>query len=208
MCFNISVNSSKKKIEDAFNAQFDLGYEFIPNDSFNGFTNPKIPVITNENPNKIQMCDWGLIPYWIIDEVKASNIKNKTLNARSETLEKKPSFKNLIGKKHCLVIVDGFYEWRHEGKNKIKHHIYFNNKELFAFAGLWDRWVNKMTGEIISSFSIITQKASGIMEHIHNSKLRQPIIIDKRNRDKWNQLYNYKEIINKSVDTKLEYTLV
>ena len=49
MCFNISVNSSKKKIEDTFNAQFDLGYEFIPNDSFNGFTNPKIPVITNEN---------------------------------------------------------------------------------------------------------------------------------------------------------------
>ena len=208
MCFNISVNSSKEIIEETFDAQFDLEYEFIPNESFNGFANPKIPVITNDNPKKIQMFNWGLIPYWVKDEDKANSIKNKTLNARSETLEEKPSFKNLISKKHCLVIADGFYEWRHEGKNKIKHHIYSNSKELFAFAGIWDSWTNKVTGEMINSFSIITQKASGIMEYIHNSKLRQPIILDKLNRDSWNQLNNYKEILNNSGNVSLEYSLV
>ena len=107
-----------------------------------------------------------------------------------------------------MVIADGFYEWRHEGNNKIKHHIYSNSKELFAFAGIWDSWTNKVTGEMINSFSIITQKASGIMEYIHNSKLRQPIILDKLNRDSWNQLNNYKEILNNSGNVSLEYSLV
>ena len=208
MCFYISVNSTKKKIESIFDAHFELENKFIPNKDFNGFINPKIPVITNDKPNKIQMFNWGLIPHWIKSLEKANDIRNKTLNARSETLENKPSFKSLIGKKHCIVIIDGFYEWRHEGKNKMKHHIYTNSKKLFAFAGIWDSWKNEESGEIINSFSIITQKACGVMEYIHNSNLRQPVILDDINRVTWNQLKNHQEIIYNSAKVNLEYSLV
>jgi putative SOS response-associated peptidase YedK len=208
MCFYISVNSTKKKIENIFDAHFELENKFIPNKDFNGFVNPKIPVITNDKPNKILMFDWGLIPHWIKSLEKANDIRNKTLNARSETLEHKPSFKSLIGKRHCIVIIDGFYEWRHEGKNKMKHHIYINSKKLFAFAGIWDSWKNEESGEIINSFSIITQKACGVMEYIHNSNLRQPVILDDINRVAWNQLKNHQEIIYNSAKVNLEYSLV
>ena len=136
MCFHISINSSKNNIENKFSANFDSDYEFISNQNINGFSNPKVPVITSDRPKKIQFFNWGLIPHWIQNEEKANSIKSKTLNARSETLKEKPSFKNLIGRKHCLVIADGFYEWRHEGLNKIKYHIYLENRELFAWKTL------------------------------------------------------------------------
>ena len=208
MCFHISINSSKNNIENKFSANFDSDYEFISSQNINGFSNPKVPVITSDRPKKIQFFNWGLIPHWIQNEEKAKSIKSKTLNARSETLKEKPSFKNLIGRKHCLVIADGFYEWRHEGLNKIKYHIYLENRELFAFAGIWDSWTNKFTGEIINSFSIITQSAQGIMKHIHNSKNRQPIILDESNRNHWNQLKRHQLILDNTKRINLEYSLV
>jgi len=208
MCFHLSINSSKKNIEKKFDASFELGYEFIPNQNLNGFSFPKIPVITNDNPKKIQFFNWGLIPHWIQNEEKANSIKCKTLNARSETLKEKPSFKNLIGKKHCIVIADGFYEWRHQHKNKIKHHIYIKNKKLFALAGVWDCWTNKLTGEIINTFSIITQNACGIMKYLHNSKLRQPIILNDLNISRWNQLNDYSEILKNSKIENIEFSVV
>ena len=205
MCYNISINSSKRTIEDTFKSEFEEGEKFLKQKLISGFTNPKIPVITHDRPNKIQLFNWGLIPSWIKSYEGALNIRNKTLNAKSETVKDRPSFKNLIGRRHCIVIVDGFYEWRHEDKEKIKHLIHIQNNELFVLAGLWDRWVDRGVGKIINSVTILTKEASGIMKYLHNSKLRQPIIMDCQTGFKWNHFDNYQEILNNAKNINLKY---
>jgi len=84
----------------------------------NGFDAPRIPVITNNKPEKIQLFTWGLIPNWTANEDKAREIRFKTLNSRSDTLFTKASFRKLIKNKHCLILVEEFFDWReYKGKN-------------------------------------------------------------------------------------------
>ena len=208
MCFHISLTKKKKEIEERFNASFDLDTSFTPNQHFNAFNHPKIPVITNDKPRCIQMFNWGLIPHWVKDWKFAKNLRVKTLNSRSETISEKPSFRRPIKDKHCLIIADGFYEWRHEKNNKIKHHIHLPNKTLFAFVGIWDKWINNETGKQIESFSIITQEATGVMSYLHNSKNRQPIIINENKESDWLDTNNdFSKIINSIEEPDIKYNL-
>lgn len=124
-----------------------------------------------------------MIPNWSQD----SNIQKYTLNARIETLQQKPSFKNVINNR-CLVIADGFYEWQwldEKGKKKQPFLVTLPNHELFAFAGIWSEWLNKNTGELINTYSIITTVANEFMAEIHNSKKRMPIILSPKNEYEW-----------------------
>ena len=129
---------------------------------------------------------------------KNDDIKKYTLNARYETLKTKPSFKNA---KRCLIFADGFYEWKwidKQGKKKQKYLIELQNSQLFFFAGLYDQWIDKQTGEIINSCTIVTTEAKGVMREIHNSKMRMPIIIENNQMEEWlenkeiNLSYNFK----------------
>ena len=165
------------------------------NGVYNGFSHPSINVVTQESPKEIKHFMWGLIPSWAKDD----DIKKYTLNARHETLKTKPSFKNA---KRCLIFADGFYEWKwldKQGKKKQKYLIELPNSELFCFAGLYDQWVDKQTGEIINSCSIVTTKAKGVMREIHNSKMRMPMIIENNQMEYWlkyeetNLFYNFKK---------------
>ena len=139
--------------------------EFDPSEVVKAFDFPKTPVITDEDKQLIQLYQWGLIPYW----ADASWNRNYTLNARIETLETKPSFKN-ITRNRCLILVNGFYEWQHVGNSKIKYEIGFNN-ELFALAGLYDHWADMKT------YTVVTTEAKGLMREIHNTKLRMPVAL-------------------------------
>tara|TARA_B100000029_G_scaffold479743_1_gene527080 strand:+ start:467 stop:1111 length:645 start_codon:yes stop_codon:yes gene_type:complete len=203
MCFHIKIENSIKEIEKRFNAEYSVEEEFNSQKHINGFSLPQIPVITNEKPTQIQLLYWGLIPHWIKNHDNAQQIRSKTLNARSETITEKPSYKNLINKKHCLVIADGFYEWRLERNKKKKYLIQKDDKKLFAFAGIWDSWRNKDNGEVINSFSIVTQKANSFMSYIHNVKKRQPVILSRADENRWKEMENYKDIIHKSFKVKL-----
>jgi len=148
---------------------------------YNGFAFPIVSVLLEEDPEMISHIKWGLIPSWSKDD----SIKKYTLNARHETANQKPSFKNA---KRCLVFADGFYEWKWldaKGSKKQKYLIEYPDSELFAFAGLYDQWVDKETGEIIRSCSILTTQAKGIMREIHNSKLRMPVTINISNFNGW-----------------------
>ena len=188
MCFHFKQSKTK----EAFKAK---GLKGRPvNGVYNGFSHPNINVVTDENPKDLQHFMWGLIPSWAKDD----DIKKYTLNARYETIKTKPSFKNA---KRCLIFADGFYEWKwldKQGKKKQKHLIELPNSELFSFAGLYDQWVDKQTGEIINSCSIVTTEAKGIMREIHNSKMRMPLIIENNKMEDWlenreiNLFYNFK----------------
>ena len=175
MCFHFKQSKSKKEFETN-------GIKGEPiKGVYNGFSHPKVSSITDENPNSLTDLQWGLIPSW----AKSDDIKKYTLNARVETLDEKPSFKNA---KRCVIFSDGFYEWKwldSKGKRKQKYLIEYPDSMLFGFAGLYDQWVDKKTGEIIKSCSIVTTSAEGIMKEIHNSKLRMPVTLDDNQLSKW-----------------------
>lgn len=189
MCFHSKQSKSAQELENRFKATFENGANYSPA-IYNGFQFPKTPVITNAHPEEIQLIQWGLIPFWAKDD----SIKKNTLNARIETIDEKPSFRNAVNNK-CLILADGFYEWQwldEKGKNKKKYLLSLPNDELFAFAGLWNEWVDKSTGEILKTYTILTTEANALMSEIHNTKKRMPIIVSAANEQDW---LNGKELI-------------
>jgi putative SOS response-associated peptidase YedK len=184
MCFFSQQTKDATKVEKRFNAVVNDLLNFQPG-AFNGFEHPQTPVITNINSGVIEHLQWGLIPHWAKDD----SIKKYTLNAKIETLNQKPSFRNSVNKR-CLVIADGFFEWKWldpKGKQKQKYLITLPDQDLFAYAGIWSEWVSTQTGEIIRTYSIVTTEATGIMREIHNSKMRMPVILSPGNEQLWLQ---------------------
>ena len=182
MCFHSQQSHSAQTLEHRFNAKFENVEQYQPS-IYNGFQFPQTPVITNKEPNTIQLFQWGLIPFWAKDD----SIKKFTLNARIETIAEKPAFKNSINNR-CLILADGFFEWQwldEKGKRKQKYLISLPDNEPFAFAGLWSGWTDKQTGEVIHSYSILTTEANELMSKIHNSKKRMPVIVAKENEQFW-----------------------
>jgi putative SOS response-associated peptidase YedK len=112
-------------------------------------------------------------------------MRTNTLNAKSETIFEKPSFRASIGNKRCLLFAKGFYEWRDYEKKKYPYYIHLKNQPVFTFGGIYESWVNKNTGEIINTTSIITTEANPLMAEIHNSKMRMPLILTGENMHKW-----------------------
>jgi len=165
MCYQTKITKKKEEMQRQFDARITGLDEFDPSDVIKAFDFPRTPVITDEDEHLIQLYQWGLIPYW----ADASWNRNYTLNARIETLETKPSFKNIVNNR-CLILVNGFYEWQHVGSSKLKYEIGFNN-ELFALAGLYDHWAETRT------YTVVTTEARGLMREIHNTKLRMPVAL-------------------------------
>ncbi len=151
----------------------------------NGFDNPAMPVITDDNPNEIQFFNWGLIPNWVKDKETADSIRNNTLNAKAETIFEKASFKSSIIKKRCLILCSGFFEWQKIKGKKYPYYISLKDDEIFVFGGIWSSWTDKETGEIVNTYSVITVEANEFVSHIHNTKKRMPLILEPEDALKW-----------------------
>ncbi len=136
--------------------------------------------------------------------MQASSISTKTFNARIETASVKPSFRDALKTKRCLVLADGFFEWQTEGSLKTPHYIYKEDNDPFAFAGLWSEWVNRQTVGIQKTFSILTQDANPFMAEIHNTKMRQPVILSPVTQGVWLSTPDVKSISEDSFSTKLQ----
>ncbi len=180
MCGRSSLTKNEKEIERRFNATFYsdelLRYNPLPN--YNVAPTHMCPVITNEEPDKIRLFRWGLIPFW----AKDVKIGYKMINARSETLLEKASFKKAAESRRCIIPMDGFYEWKREGKTKTPYRISTTNVEIFGVAGLWEKWHNKETSEIVYSFTVITQGPNELMKDIHD---RMPAILLPEQEKLW-----------------------
>jgi putative SOS response-associated peptidase YedK len=154
-----------------------------------GFKHPKMLIYTNEEPYKPVVSQWGLVPHWVKDKKQLQGIWNKTLNARGETIFEKPSFRTSAKNNRCIVYIDGFYEHHHFKGNTYPYYIKRKDGKPMALAGLWSEWVDKETGEVLNTFSIVTTKANRLMAKIHNNpKLeepRMPIILPEELEDKW-----------------------
>lgn len=182
MCFHYQQSQTREEIEKRFRAKFEVGANYMPA-IYNGFMHPQTPVITNKNPDLIQLFHWGLIPNW----AKDISIRKQTLNARIETIHEKPSFRGSVMNR-CLIPADGFFEWQwldEKGKNKQKFLITSVNNTLFSFAGLYSQWVDRATGEIMNTFTILTTEANELMAEIHNTKKRMPVILNSEVETDW-----------------------
>jgi Uncharacterized conserved protein len=178
-----------KRLLKRYQLKLDFEFELLPEENsryyVSGFDFPKMPVITNELPDRIQGFSWGLIPSWAKNQPAAMGIRLKTLNARSDTVFEKPSFRDAIRQRRCLVPADGFYEWREFQGKKYPYFIYLKDKDIFSLAGLWEQWTDISTGEIIKTFSILTTEANPLMEKIHNTKKRMPVILPREKELDW-----------------------
>lgn len=185
MCFNFANVVTAQGLEKRFTATFPDGTKYDPTYHANAFNKPEMPVITDKEPETINLYRWGLVPFWAKDENAAEDISTKTMNAREDTIFEKASFKNSIRKKRCLIPATGFYEWMHYKNQAFPHYIYLKNSDIFTFAGIWSSWTNKSTGEILNTFSIITTDANPMMAKIHNKKKRMPVILKQENEKDW-----------------------
>lgn len=161
-----------------------------------GFKHPKVIIYTNEDPFEPTISQWGLAPYWAKDRKQLYSAWNKTLNARGETIFELKSFKSSAINRRCIIPVDGFYEHRHYKGKTYPHYIYRKDGKPMNLAGLWREWKDKVSGDILNTFSIVTTTANPMMEKIHNNPAaseepRMPVILLDELEEKW--LQNYEE---------------
>jgi putative SOS response-associated peptidase YedK len=128
-------------------------------------------------PRQLDMLRWGLVPYWAED----LSIGNRMINARSESVAEKPSYRRSFRKQRCLVATDGFYEWKKVGKLKQPYHIRRKDRQPFAFAGLWERWKDP-EGKPLETFTILTTGANDLIRPLHD---RMPVILDRKDFALW-----------------------
>jgi putative SOS response-associated peptidase YedK len=193
MCYTIEINLTREQLEKRFQASLDKHLPYRKQNRVSAFSLPECPVICSDSPSEIRLFRWGLVPFWSRDEQYANEIRLKTFNAKSETLQGKASFRNLIKSKRCLVPVDGFYEWQARGTEKQPFLINLTDRNIFSLAGLFDYWTNRETGEILRTFTIITTAANPLMEKIHNTKKRMPVILRQEDESAWIGQNSYSE---------------
>lgn len=150
-----------------------------------GFDHPPWPVVCSDAPEKVELVSWGLIPFWTKDEQQSLSLRRSTLNARSETLYEKPSFRGSIAKQRCLVLVDGFFEpHKHNGKS-YPFYCHMRDRSAFAIAGIFSYWTNPSDGRTRKTFSLITTAANELLSVVHNEKRRMPAIMLAREESLW-----------------------
>jgi putative SOS response-associated peptidase YedK len=206
MCYNVA-SATKKKLTYAKHRNDDIAYihelekqlEELsiltkPHYHVSGFAHPSLLVFTNKSPLTLQAFRWGLVPSWVKDLKTAKTISLQTLNARSETIFEKPSFRIPANEKRCLIYIDAFYEHHYVNGKTYPFHISMADDSPLILAGLWDEWIDKETGEILKTVSIVTCIGNKTLTKIHNNPKaegpRMPVILSRENQDQWLQELN------------------
>jgi len=184
MCYQNTLKKPPKDIAGYFAAEIEEGFSGNVFHA-NGFTFPDWPVLDMQQPGKLQIMQWGLIPSWVKDVDEAKKMRAFNLNARSETVFEKASFRQGIQTARCLVPSTGFIEWREFGKKKYPYYITLKDRDLFSMAGLSERWVRVDTGEVAHTFTILTTGANEVMKMIHNTKQRMPVLLRREDEKHW-----------------------
>ena len=176
MCGRFTLAITWKELREAFPG-FVMPDTWAPR--YNIAPSQPVPVVPNDGRKKVKFFRWGLIPPWAQDP----KIGNRMINARAETVAEKPSFRTAFRQRRCLVLADGFYEWRKQPGRKTKTPMYLQLKsgEPFAFAGLWERW-QAPGADPIHSCTIITTVPNDLVKEIHN---RMPVILDPQAYALW-----------------------
>jgi putative SOS response-associated peptidase YedK len=174
MCGRYTIIAKAEEIVKRFNVEVPDHYT----PRYNAAPTQILPVITNQQPEGLSFFRWGLIPPWS----RGISIGAKLINARSETVTEKPSFKNAFKSRRCLVMSDGYYEWKKASKKaKIPYRIQLDSGHLFSFAGLWESYEDE-DESIIHSFTILTTRSNDLTAHVHE---RMPVILTPETEKIW-----------------------
>jgi len=175
MCGRYLIKSPSAKLKVKFRLDdvplFEPRYNVAPTQA--------VPAVRDEDGTRhLAMLRWGLIPSW----AKDAKIGYRLINARSDTVATKPSFRSAFKKRRCLIAADGFYEWKKLDKGKQPYFIHLKDEEPFAFAGIWEMWHNPEDRKEVDSCTIITTDANALMKTIHD---RMPVILPASAYDRW-----------------------
>ena len=172
MCGRFSLTVDPDELREAFSleapppAELSRRYNIAPTQA--------VAVIPNEAPRRIELFQWGLVPAW----AKDPRIGNSLINARSETAAEKPAFRAAFKRRRCLILADGFYEWRREGTGprarKTPMYIQMKDGRPFALAGLWEAWQAPDAAAWLKTCTILTTTPNALMAPIHD---RMPVIL-------------------------------
>jgi putative SOS response-associated peptidase YedK len=144
---------------------------------FNIAPSEEAPVIIHDGVNRAVVMRWGLIPSW----AKDMKIGNRLINARGETIDKRPAFRAALTRRRCLVPTTGFYEWKKLDGAKIPYYIHMKDDSMFAYAGLYENWKSH-DGENVQSYTIVTSRPNLVASEIHN---RMPVIVRREDEAAW-----------------------
>lgn len=178
MCGRYKLSRRKQIIEERFDVPPDEAEEWAPR--YNIAPTQSVPVIRQhpKEPRRVMnLMRWGLVPAWAKDLSDSA----RRINSRSETAATLPAFRDAFQHRRCLVPADGFYEWQRAKGSKQPYCFEVNGGELFAFAGLWERW-KEPSGAWLKSFSILTTTPNAVTSAVHD---RMPVILDKADWPKW-----------------------
>ena len=174
MCGRFTLHEGWDNLQQRFSFS-DTRIEYRPH--YNIAPTQDVLTITNDGENHGGYMRWGMIPSW----AKDASIGNRMINARGETVTERPAFRDALRMKRCLVIADGFYEWRKEGKSRTPMRITLREEEPFAFAGLWAVWKNP-SNEWVRSCTIMTTEPNALIAPIHD---RMPVILPQEAEATW-----------------------
>ena len=183
MCGRFTLTSNLDELQGRFgflseftdSHSFDHGRWLGPR--YNIAPTQPVLTVTNEGQRRGQLMRWGLVPFW----AKDLKIGARMINAVGETVSAKPAFRAAFKKRRCLVLANGFYEWKKEGNRKLPTYIYPKNGEPMAFAGLWEAWKSP-EGPVVQSCTIITTPANPLIQPLHN---RMPVILSDETQALW-----------------------
>lgn len=174
MCGRYTLTADAESIQLAFSLQ---GVDGWLEPRYNIAPSQQAPVISSRDPDKLSFMKWGLVPSW----AKDPKIGNRMINARSETAAQKPSFRSAFKRRRCLIPADGYYEWTKQGKKKTPMYIKHTEREIFAFAGLWENW-EQPDGGWLHSCAILTTDANERIRPIHH---RMTVILEPEDYALW-----------------------
>ena len=178
MCGRFALKAPPRTIQEHFylpeTIELPPRYNIAPSQAI-----AVVRCLQGEKTRQLDLLRWGLIPHW----AKDMKIGYKMINARSETLAQKPSFRAAFKKRRCLIVADGFYEWKHAGRIKEPFYVQLENGAVFGFAGLWESWKSP-DGNIVESCTVITTSANELTRKIHD---RMPVILLPADYETWLQ---------------------
>ena len=185
MCGRFTLTSDTEALSQTF-FYFDVPvnlsqrYNISPTQDIAVIANTSTDTVESVDAKQVEFFHWGLIPFW----AKDPKIGNRMINARSETLSEKPSFRNAYKHRRCLILADGYYEWQKIPGDRLKQPVYIRLKSQkpFALAGLWETWQSKEMEEPLRSCTIITCPPNALLEKIHH---RMPVILPQDAYAEW-----------------------
>ena len=172
MCGRYSIGNDIQQIGQELNVT--LPPAFTPR--YNAAPSQALPVVSNAQRQHVSLYTWGIIPFW------AKEKGQRLINARAETVAEKSTFKKSFRQRRCLVLADGYYEWKKTAEGKVPYRLVLHDRHPFVFAGIWDEHADQETGEVRNDFCIITTAASPGIAHIHD---RMPVILSQEAWEFW-----------------------